>query len=263
MQNPTVTLRPLFTTFANRYALRAGGYTRITRAGHRVGDHAPLAVLELVDGPHDLKFEMTARTAGRELAIRAREGAGLDGFWDFRKRVEGGTEAEVLARLEESEELEEMTRKNVRKALAFRQAETLLIKEPTEGEEADDTPPETAIAPSTAFLNRVHHHYLRSLATLSLSTTLKPDSERSITQLTQRLNPSDTRGAPSPVLTVPRMGRVLKAGERTDGWELEEGAERSAKVGGPIGRAKGSRSREGRRQVWTGTKRSDEALAEP
>ena len=172
MQNPTVTLRPLFTTFANRYALRSGGYTRVTRAGHRVGDHAPLAVLELVDGAHDLKFEMTARTAGRELAIRAKEGAGSEGWWEFRKRVEGGTEAEVLERLEASEELEEMTRKNVRKALAFRQAETPLIKEPVEGEEAaeaDDTPPEKVVAPSTAFLNRVHHHYLRSLATLSLS----------------------------------------------------------------------------------------------
>lgn len=231
-----------------------------------MGDHAPLAVLELVDGAHDLKFEMTARTAGRELAIRAKEGAGSEGWWEFRKRVEGGTEAEVLERLEASEELEEMTRKNVRKALAFRQAETPLIKEPVEGEEAaeaDDTPPEKVVAPSTAFLNRVHHHYLRSLATLSLSTTPKPDSTRPITQLTQRLNPSDARGAPSPVLTVPRMGRVPKAGERTDGWELEKGEERTSKVGGPIGRAKGSRSREGRRQVWTGTKRSDEALAEP
>ncbi|KUR70379.1 50S ribosomal protein L17 [Novosphingobium fuchskuhlense] len=42
-------LAKLFTTLAERYAGRAGGYTRIIKAGYRASDAAPLAVIELVD----------------------------------------------------------------------------------------------------------------------------------------------------------------------------------------------------------------------
>lgn len=39
----------LFTTLSERYSSRAGGYTRVIKAGFRHGDAAPLAVIELVD----------------------------------------------------------------------------------------------------------------------------------------------------------------------------------------------------------------------
>lgn len=39
----------LFDTLAARYADRAGGYTRIIKAGFRASDAAPIAVIELVD----------------------------------------------------------------------------------------------------------------------------------------------------------------------------------------------------------------------
>ena len=39
----------LFTTLAERYAARRGGYTRVLRAGFRYGDSAPMAIIELVD----------------------------------------------------------------------------------------------------------------------------------------------------------------------------------------------------------------------
>jgi large subunit ribosomal protein L17 len=39
----------LFSTLAERYAERPGGYTRVLRAGFRYGDSAPMAVIELVD----------------------------------------------------------------------------------------------------------------------------------------------------------------------------------------------------------------------
>ncbi|HEY4136384.1 MAG TPA: 50S ribosomal protein L17 [Alphaproteobacteria bacterium] len=39
----------LFDTLAPRYATRAGGYTRVLKAGFRRGDMAPMAVIELVD----------------------------------------------------------------------------------------------------------------------------------------------------------------------------------------------------------------------
>ncbi|MGA1575592.1 MAG: bL17 family ribosomal protein, partial [Burkholderiaceae bacterium] len=34
-----------------RYAARPGGYTRILKMGFRVGDNAPMALVELVDRP--------------------------------------------------------------------------------------------------------------------------------------------------------------------------------------------------------------------
>jgi large subunit ribosomal protein L17 len=45
----------LLTTLAERYAVRAGGYTRIIKAGFRYGDDAPMAVIELVDRDPDAK----------------------------------------------------------------------------------------------------------------------------------------------------------------------------------------------------------------
>ncbi len=36
-------------TLSKRYEKRAGGYTRIIKAGFRYGDNAPMAIIELVD----------------------------------------------------------------------------------------------------------------------------------------------------------------------------------------------------------------------
>jgi large subunit ribosomal protein L17 len=41
-------LDKIFKEYAERYAERPGGYTRITKLGRRVGDGAPMVVLELV-----------------------------------------------------------------------------------------------------------------------------------------------------------------------------------------------------------------------
>lgn len=41
----------LFDGLGPRYASRPGGYTRILKFGYRVGDNAPMALIELVDRP--------------------------------------------------------------------------------------------------------------------------------------------------------------------------------------------------------------------
>ncbi len=52
----------LFETLAPRYAERAGGYTRILKAGFRYGDSAPMAVIEFVDRDEDAKGQDSGPT---------------------------------------------------------------------------------------------------------------------------------------------------------------------------------------------------------
>lgn len=58
----------LFTELRERYAARPGGYTRVLRTEprNRHNDQAPTAILELVDGPKDMRFAMTAKTLARQ-----------------------------------------------------------------------------------------------------------------------------------------------------------------------------------------------------
>lgn len=258
----------MFTTLSERYQTRAGGYTRIHKVGNRQGDNADLAVLELVDSPHDLKYESTASSVGREFALLVKEtGAGPTLWWDFTKRIEEGNESVVLQKLMEAQELKPLTRQNVGKVLAFRKSAPAKASMES-ADDAKSTPtassadadsiviPKALVSPTATFLARAHVHYLRSLASFeNLVISPVPDPSRIIKQLTTRLSPSDARGPPRPVQTIPRLGRVPRAGERLEGWTAGPGAEKVFLQGGPISRAKGSRSREGRRVEWTGIRR--------
>jgi len=51
-------LSKLFGALAQRYADRPGGYTRIHKFGNRRGDNAPEAIVELVDNPRDLRWDI-------------------------------------------------------------------------------------------------------------------------------------------------------------------------------------------------------------
>jgi large subunit ribosomal protein L17 len=51
----------LFAEIGPRYAERNGGYTRVLKMGHRQGDNAPMAFMELVDCP---VVETIADTSG-------------------------------------------------------------------------------------------------------------------------------------------------------------------------------------------------------
>ena len=53
----------LFTELGPRYQTRPGGYTRILKMGFRVGDNAPMALVELVDRPEPTEASGTEQNA--------------------------------------------------------------------------------------------------------------------------------------------------------------------------------------------------------
>jgi large subunit ribosomal protein L17 len=70
-------VQKLFDSLAERYKDRQGGYTRVLAAGHRFGDDAPMAVIELVDRDSEAKgtedrarhqAQMEAMDDGEEMA---------------------------------------------------------------------------------------------------------------------------------------------------------------------------------------------------
>jgi large subunit ribosomal protein L17 len=68
-------VKKLFETIGPRYGTRAGGYTRVLKAGFRYGDSAPMAVIELVDRDTEAKgsedrarHEAARETVGEEAA---------------------------------------------------------------------------------------------------------------------------------------------------------------------------------------------------
>ncbi|KAL9621623.1 MAG: hypothetical protein Q9160_004015 [Pyrenula sp. 1 TL-2023] len=92
-------LPKLFGPLRDRYADRPGGYTRVLRVEPKKTDQAESAILELVDGPRDIRFAMTARTL-------------------------------VKQRQDGMESLNEMTAVNVRKVTRFREGgEEALMRE--------------------------------------------------------------------------------------------------------------------------------------
>ncbi|CCC10132.1 hypothetical protein SMACR_02710 [Sordaria macrospora] len=67
LYTPDKLLPKLFGEIRERYATRPGGYTRVLRTEPKdTYSQAPSAILELVDGPKDMRFAMTAATVARD-----------------------------------------------------------------------------------------------------------------------------------------------------------------------------------------------------
>ncbi len=66
-----VVVKKLFDSIAARLGDRSGGYTRILKAGRRLGDQAPMAILELVDRPETAKEKDKKGAKGKKKAAAA------------------------------------------------------------------------------------------------------------------------------------------------------------------------------------------------
>ena len=66
-QTPHELLPKLFGELRERYLNRPGGYTRVLRTEPKdTYSQAPSAILQLVDGPNDMRFAMTAAAIARD-----------------------------------------------------------------------------------------------------------------------------------------------------------------------------------------------------
>lgn len=102
-QQPHKHLPKLLGPLRTRYAQRPGGYTRVLRIEPTKEDQAPSAILELVDGPKDMRFALTAKTIA-QLRARGHEvndmtRANIQKVTRFRRDGEGKLE-EMVRRFE-------------------------------------------------------------------------------------------------------------------------------------------------------------------
>ena len=135
----------LFTDLAQRYQARSGGYTRTVKVGFRVGDGAPLSLIELLTGETEKKKKKKKTKAARPAKVKS---PAVKPAPETEPEVAEVPEAEVEEAA--AEEVPEKKKKAKGKQTTKPKAEKAAVKEKAEGEpEISDAQPEAAAEEST------------------------------------------------------------------------------------------------------------------
>lgn len=187
---------PRLSELAKRYADRPGGYTRVFLMGHRKGDHAPRAILELVDNPTDVKLDITARSMAREADILLRRAQKNLSIAELSTLLE----AQSSIPLEHDDRFAPLTRRNISKLVRYR------------GEEARSQ----LVQKATAYLEQIR-------AADQVEGRRRPDQERWDAMELNR--PSRGR-----ILTRPKTGQPIFAGQLTSEQAAQVGTKQKRRL---------------------------------
>ncbi len=92
-------LAKLFATLGPRFAMRNGGYTRVLRLGRRLGDAAPMAILEWVERtPKETPAETEEKKRARKAKKAGEKGAEASRPEEKAKKAEGEEKPAKAAR---------------------------------------------------------------------------------------------------------------------------------------------------------------------
>ena len=130
----------LFTDLAQRYQARNGGYTRTVKVGFRVGDGAPLSLIELLTGETEKKKKKKKSKAAKAAKVKP---PAIEPAAETEPEVADTSEAEA----EETSAEESSVKKREAKGKPTKKpkAEKAAAKEKAEGEpESDEAQPEVA-----------------------------------------------------------------------------------------------------------------------
>jgi len=135
----------LFTDLAQRYQARSGGYTRTVKVGFRVGDGAPLSLIELLTGETEKKKKKKKTKAPKAAKVKA---PAVEQTPETEPEVAEVAEAEPEEAA--AEEVPEKKKKAKGKQTTKPKAKKAAVKEKAEGEpEISDAKSEAAAEEST------------------------------------------------------------------------------------------------------------------
>ncbi|CAO1634272.1 unnamed protein product [Sympodiomycopsis kandeliae] len=188
------TTSPILKKLAERYAERPGGYTRLHLFGNRPGDHAPRALLELVDNDKgDLRLEMTARAMGREalLSLKRKSKGALS------SRPDTQIFSNPSVELENDTSFNELTRLNISKVVKY-----------------------TSDAKRAELYNRADEHFRRLVVMEEMDGPRRSDEAKMSTDEWEKNGP---KMDPEAFVITPTIGRQYKASVQLDDLPIGSG----------------------------------------